>query len=391
MSELSSNQGSGPTSSGWYPDPWKQSTWRWWDGGAWTANCSDGAAKKPLLPSWLSVPVAFALVPTLIVVGYLAWTAPVAVALGLVPLALVGPVLAWLDRVEPETWASRIHALLWGATVAAVVSLIVNSVVAWQAGETVGAVVSAPIIEEAAKAAGILWALRRREVDGTMDGIVYAGWVALGFAVIEDGLYFADASQYGILTQTFVVRALLTPFAHPLFTVWTGIAIGRSVAANKPPFPSMLWGYVLAVGLHATWNGSLSWAAADEEYGPAALVLALVMLVALFVAMALVLASFRRREQKRFTDMVPFLVQRYAMTPAELAAFGNWREVARVRGSLTRRQRKTFDSVHAALARLTLFHARSRLDGRSGAPDPVEETRLVAQLNSARQGLGARN
>jgi hypothetical protein len=25
---------------GWYPDPWQQAGWRWWDGKAWTAHTS---------------------------------------------------------------------------------------------------------------------------------------------------------------------------------------------------------------------------------------------------------------------------------------------------------------------------------------------------------------
>jgi Protein of unknown function (DUF2510) len=28
------------TPPGWYPDPWRQHTWRWWDG-AWTAHTHD--------------------------------------------------------------------------------------------------------------------------------------------------------------------------------------------------------------------------------------------------------------------------------------------------------------------------------------------------------------
>jgi len=72
-------------------------------------------------------------------------------------------------------------------------------------------------------------ALRRREVDGVTDGIVYAGWVALGFAVVEDMTYFSLTSIEGDLLPVFVVRAILTPFAHPLFTFWIGLALGRAV------------------------------------------------------------------------------------------------------------------------------------------------------------------
>ena len=182
---------------GWYADPWRVAPWRWWDGRGWTPHTHGGAGHKPRLPAWLSLPIIPAGLLTVVAVIGLGITTPWALILGLVPLVIVGPTLHWLDRVEPEPWSARIHAFLWGATVSTVVSGIVNGMVEVAAGVTVAAVVSAPIIEEAAKGLGIWYALRRRELDGVMDGVVYAGWTALGFAVVEDFLYFADASATG--------------------------------------------------------------------------------------------------------------------------------------------------------------------------------------------------
>ena len=372
---------SGPgvqTPAGWYQDPWNRVAWRWWDGWSWTANTSQTLEKKPRLPNWLSVPVLIAAVPMALALAYFLYVSVVAVGLGLVPLVIVVPVLVWLDRVEPEPWSSRIHALLWGVTVAAFVASIVNSIVAVLASESIAAVVSAPLIEEAMKAAGIVWAVRRKELDGVMDGIVYAGWVALGFAVIEDGLYFATAAEAGFLGQTFLVRAILTPFAHPLFTVWSGIAIGLAVSKGKPVFPSVLWGYAIAVILHATWNGSLTYAE-DSEQGFILVAIAMLLFMILFFSVALALVLFRRREQQRFTALVPFLAHRYQLTPGEAVVFGQWRNMLRIRSSLSRTQRKHFDGVHSALARLALLHSGEH------APDPSEEQRLAGRLDAARR------
>ncbi len=117
---------------------------------------------------------------------------------------------------------------------AVIVALVANSVVAALFGERAAMVGSAPIVEEGAKALGIVWAVRRGQVDGVTDGIVYAGWVALGFAVVEDMTYFSLADVEGALLPVFVLRRILTPFAHPLFTFWTGLAIGRAVHAGRP-------------------------------------------------------------------------------------------------------------------------------------------------------------
>ena len=48
-----SDQVTTSTPPGWYPDPWRQATWRWWDGVAWTAFIDQGpnqewAGHKPL-------------------------------------------------------------------------------------------------------------------------------------------------------------------------------------------------------------------------------------------------------------------------------------------------------------------------------------------------------
>ena len=155
---------------GWYRDPWRRSAWRWWDGLAWTHHESDRAHRRPRLGSWLSWPIALAGLATgaglfgLLVVS--TESAVQGMLLGLVPLFVVLPVLTWLDRLEPEPFRSRLHAVLWGATVAGFVSGVVNSGVAYFFGEAWAAVASAPLIEEATKGLGIVMALRRREIDG---------------------------------------------------------------------------------------------------------------------------------------------------------------------------------------------------------------------------------
>ncbi len=101
-------------------------------------------------------------------------TMPHIVLLSLAPAVIALPVMMWLDRVEPEPPSALVHSLLWGATVAILISSIVNATVSALAGDVVAAVLSAPLVEEATKAGAILYAVKRREVDSPMDGIVYA-------------------------------------------------------------------------------------------------------------------------------------------------------------------------------------------------------------------------
>ena len=102
----------------------------------------------------------------------------------------------------------------------------------------------APVTEEASKGLFLLLLLwwRRAELDGVLDGIVYAGMVGIGFAFIENILYLAAAYNgtdgtgpggTSALTSTFVMRCLFSPFAHPLFTTFTGIGVGIAVGSRS--------------------------------------------------------------------------------------------------------------------------------------------------------------
>lgn len=340
--------------------------------------------RRPRLPRWLSVPVAVAAPLVLLGIAVLAVIDPFAVLAGLVPLAIVLPAIAWFDRVEPEPRASRAHAVLWGASVAIIGAGVFNSVVVVVLGEAAGIVLSAPIAEEALKTLGIVWAVRRREVDGVSDGVVYAAWVAIGFAVVEDMTYFAQASVEGAFLPVFVLRALLTPFAHPLFTLWSGLAIGLAVRRARPMWPSAVWGYGLAVACHMAWNGSLVVADVttdvDEDVAASVVLVMAALFVVLFVAVATALVMMRRREQRRFIRGVPAIVNRYGIAPDEAATFASWNAVLAQRRRLPRSRRRQFDAFHAAIARLVELHQRPAID-------PDVEAVLAEQLHVARSRL----
>lgn len=201
--------------------------------------------------------------------------APASVLLATVLAAVpVGPLVAcylWLDRYEPEPRSLLAAGLLWGCFVATAAALVLQGVGGFVLTFTEAAdlAVVAPVTEEASKGLFLLLLLwwRRGELDGMLDGIVYAGMVGIGFAFTENILYLA-ASYNGTdgmgpggteeLTATFVVRCLISPFAHPLFTTFIGIGVGLAVAARSGAarFFLPVGGYVLAVATHAVWNAS---------------------------------------------------------------------------------------------------------------------------------------
>jgi RsiW-degrading membrane proteinase PrsW (M82 family) len=175
--------------------------------------------------------------------------APFAVALplALLPVPLLVVVVLWMDRLEPEPRANLAFAFGWGAGIAALTALIVNTAdlvyvtqprLGASAGEYVASTFGAPVIEETLKGAvllGLLW-WRRAELDGPADGVIYAAMVGLGFAMIENVGYYIDAlvsPQRGgidLLGYTFVLRGLVSPFLHPIFTSMTGLGVAYAAS-----------------------------------------------------------------------------------------------------------------------------------------------------------------
>ena len=205
-------------------------------------------------------------------------TGPTELVIGLICATLPVPIyvmlLLWIDRYESEPLWMLATAFFWGAVVAVFIAFIFNTSISIMAavathnqeiGENVGAVISAPIVEESAKALIllILFLWKRDEFDGIIDGIVYAGMVGLGFAMTENILYYGRAVQHGpdALTFIFVLRGMAAPFSHPLFTSMTGIGLGWSRQSNHPfiKLVAPVLGFMLAVLMHATWNGSATY------------------------------------------------------------------------------------------------------------------------------------
>ncbi|MCU1425875.1 MAG: PrsW family intrarane metalloprotease, partial [Microbacteriaceae bacterium] len=152
------------------------------------------------------VGIATLLIVGLGVVAYLiAGLGPAAFGAGgimaLVPLAIVFFGVRWIDRWEPEPRGILAFAFLWGAAGSVAIALVVGAQIegvllalggSASGGEFLASVVQAPIVEEGAKAFGLLlifW-FARAHFDSPVDGLVYGAWIEGGFAFNENVLYF---------------------------------------------------------------------------------------------------------------------------------------------------------------------------------------------------------
>jgi len=334
----------------------------------------------------------------LVTVYLLVGLGPAAFAIGgvmaLVPLTIVYLGVRWVDRWEPEPRAAVVFAFMWGAGVAVLLALLVgaevDNVINSLGGpgpdyEFFGAVVQAPIVEEVGKGLGILiiFFAARKHFDGPVDGLVYAAWVAGGFAFTENILYFGSQliAQDGIV-EIFIVRGIMSPFAHLMFTAFIGIALGLAArrGGTLTAIGYFIVGLIPAILLHAFWNGALFFV--SDFFGYYFLVQ-----VPLFVATIALVIFLRRQESKLTHDRL-----------AEYASVG-WINSGEVNALATRAGRKQAiawatrqgkademkryikDATRLAFARQRIITGRDRIGAHA------DEAELLTRIVASRAAL----
>jgi RsiW-degrading membrane proteinase PrsW (M82 family) len=221
----------------------------WWSRRPWLHIFLGG------LGLWVAtVAVTFAthnvnLVPTIILLGSF-----------LVPVAFVTYAFGRADEVVT---AQRIFtAFVYGGVLGVLGASVLEAAFLRQPSGL--AYVGVGLIEEAVKLAA-LWLLARRLPRYTMrDGIVLGAAVGLGFAALESSGYAFNAlfTMEGLsllnLVETEVLRGLLTPVGHGLWTAILGGVLFRTAArTGRPRLTGALVGWYLLVALlHTLWDAS---------------------------------------------------------------------------------------------------------------------------------------
>ncbi|MFJ8057202.1 PrsW family intramembrane metalloprotease [Streptomyces sp. NPDC096142] len=326
----------------------------------------------------------------------------VGLGLAVLPVPLLLGAFRWLDLVDPGPWRNLLFSFAWGACAAALIAIVANSFATrWIAtttadptsADTLGATVIAPIVEESAKAAAVLlvFLFRRRDFTGIVDGMVIAGVTATGFAFTENILYLGtafgtdqltgDSGFTSVTAATFFVRIVMSPFAHPLFTVLTGIGFGiAALSPGRRPVRRVLaalTGLLLAMGMHAVWNGSSTFGQYGffEVYG--------LFMVPVFGLLTWLAVWTRQRELRSVREELPVYVHAGWLPPSEPFVLGSMkaRRLARAYAHhhLGRQAARSVARYEARATTLAFLRHRARR-GRVGPDFAVRERELLHEL-----------
>ena len=304
-----------------------------------------------------------------------------------------------LDRLEPEPRANLVLAFVWGAGVAALLAAVINTAglvfitqpeLGNNTGEYVSATFGAPVVEESLKGLILIILLwrRRQELDGPTDGIIYAAMVGLGFAMTENIGYYIGAlvrPEVGgvkLLGATFVLRGVLSPLAHPIFTSMTGLGVAYAATHRHARWAVPL-GLLGAMVLHGTWNGLTS-------FGLHGLAVAYAILACVLGVLAGVIVADRRRIVRLIWRFLPVYEAIGVVTEADLRMLSTLRErrAARLWARRTggRAAAQAMEDYQLAATELALVHLRAQR--QIIAPDQFEQRRrdllrLMAMARSA--------
>lgn len=188
--------------------------------------------------------------------------------------SLYATLTARLAGPAPPSWLRATLAFLWGAVGASSLASVLNDLASSALPDLLGAArtrvlvpaLVGPAVEETLKAAGVLAAVATTAVSARplRDAIALGAIVGFGFAAAENITYYTLAAVQGgweAVGRAVYLRGIVQGANHAAFSATAGAGIGwlssrrGSVAVRAG---AALAGLVVAIGVHAVWNGFVS-------------------------------------------------------------------------------------------------------------------------------------
>ncbi|WP_019144715.1 PrsW family intramembrane metalloprotease [Aeromicrobium massiliense] len=310
--------------------------------------------------------------------GYYSQAFSAALVIAVVSTLVWGWWFHHLDRFERQPFSLVVLCFVWGG-LAATFAIGVNANGAlgslytklfgavwsanWQAG------LSAPFVEESAKAAGFVLALglARHLVRTPADGVLLGAFIGLGFQTFEDFLYAIisatgsfGSDQLGAVTGGIATRILSDVVSHPMFSAL--VCAGLVYLLGTPAQPRRVGRGLLlvgsGVGIHLVWDSMLA-ISRGNSYASFA-----VMVTTMVASLGILWWAFRAsdgRERELARDILAPEAETGVLTPVELDALTT-RDArkAYLKGAGSRKQRRARRHVLTAAIELCADLASSQ-------------------------------
>lgn len=182
-------------------------------------------------------------------------------------LCLVIPTSAWIayfrwkDRLRPEPLGLMIASYLFSGTLALLALWGNGILLSWVGVDPLNAsgwrlmgaclFVVGPVEEFTKSLFFLLFLLHRKSFEEVMDGILYAGMCALGFATFENA-YYALVLKKDALEIFF--RAVAGPFAHIAFATLWGYGVAKWFLRSDHRIRWISLGFLTSFLLHGMYN-----------------------------------------------------------------------------------------------------------------------------------------
>lgn len=277
---------------------------------------------------------------------------------GLLPMLLFAWLLYYLDRYEKEPLKLLVGVFLWGAVIAAGAAFAINSLTGFGVllltrseftSQVAISTLVAPLVEETLKGAAVLaiYLLFKSEFDSPLDGIIYAGIAALGFAATENVWYIHQLGYvpngFRGLVEITIIRVFLVGWQHPFYTSFTGLGLSLSRQSKEGLwrwlFPFLGWSF--AVAFHTLHN-----LFASLVSGTPGVILNLIWDWSGYLGLLILILLLIHREQKWMRVYLAPVCDEGLMSPAQYQiACSAWRQSFALLGALGKgnvRQTKRF-------------------------------------------------
>ncbi|MGB0524348.1 MAG: PrsW family glutamic-type intramembrane protease, partial [Flammeovirgaceae bacterium] len=173
--------------------------------------------------------------------------------LAILPGAVLTTFLYINDKHEKEAHRALLKAFGYG--ILSIIPAVAIGLPLGDHGAFFNAFISAGLLEECSKFLFLRWIFYKKPYfNEPYDGIIYAAFISLGFATLENVLYVVEGGL-----SVALLRMFMSVPGHAIFGVFMGYYAGLAKFNPKKERKLLLTGLGLAILTHGTYNFFLMW------------------------------------------------------------------------------------------------------------------------------------